>query len=927
MELKKTLKMPHTDFEMRGNLAKKEPVFLKEWEEDHLFSKMNENKNKDLSFVLHDGPPYANGAIHCGTTVNRILKDIIVRYKNMSGFYTPFKPGWDTHGLPIEVKVTKSGVDRKHMPASEFRKHCHDYALSQVEIQKAQFKRLGVVGDFDHPYLTLLKHYEATQIRLFAKMALKGYIYKGFKPVYWSPSSESALAEAEIEYYDVESYSIYVAFNVKDGKGILKPNDKLVIWTTTPWTIPANLAISVHPRFIYGLYETNIGRIVILKEFEERLKDELHLDKMKLVKEFKGSDLEGITCIHPLYEEKESLVIVGEHVTNETGTGLVHTAPGHGLEDYVVSLKYHLPIYCPVDSLGKFDDSVGPRLQGMFYEDANPIVLKMLEEKGLLLASNKFKHAYPHDWRTKKPLIFRATPQWFFKIEPLKAKLLEAIKDVKWKPSWGELRMSNMIKDRSDWCISRQRLWGVPIPIIYNEDDTPIIDEDVFEHIAKLFDEYGSDIWFDKEAKNLLPEGYKNSHSPNGGFYKEKDIMDVWFDSGSSFAYALKEQGEKFPADLYLEGSDQYRGWFNSSLIISVATQGGAPYKQVISHGWVMDENLRKMSKSLGNGIDPNQIASVYGADVLRLYTSTISYDQDMRISDNIIKQSSEVYRKLRNTFRFLLANLTESLDGLPYDPNKVEEESEYFIDKLVINKFHHVQNDFIEAMKRFDFASGMAKILNFLSFDMSSFYLDITKDILYCEPLNSKRRLMVQKVIYEVLETSMRLLNPILPFTMYEVNKYLPGSKVNNPTYLTYPETASVSFKLDELYTSFLALRDDVLKVLENKRQEGVIGSSQEASVTMHVLDETLNEALNKLDKKELARLFIVSSVNLLEASNGLEKGEVSYLKVEKHPGHKCLRCWKYEEPSHMHKIGEDEVCDSCYEAIKNIEEESDEK
>ena len=918
MNIKETLKMPKTDFEMRGNLSKKEPIFLKEWEEDDLFFKMNENKSKDLSFVLHDGPPYANGAIHCGTTVNRSLKDIIIRHRNMSGFYTPFVPGWDTHGLPIEVKVTKSGVNRKTTPVNEFRKHCHDYALSQVDVQRNQFQRLGVVGDFKHPYLTLDKHYEATQIRLFKTMALKGYIYKGFKPVYWSPSSESALAEAEIEYHDVESYSIYVAFDVKDGKGLLDNDSKLVIWTTTPWTIPANLAISVHPRFVYGLYDTNKGKILILEKFKDRLSEELKLENVKLLKEFKGEELEGITCYHPLYRDKESLVIVGEHVTDDAGTGLVHTAPGHGLEDYVVSLKYHLPIYCPVDSVGKFDDSVGPRLQGLFYEDANEVVLEMLKENNSLLAVSKFVHSYPHDWRTKKPLIFRATPQWFFKIEPLKEKLLDAIKEVKWKPSWGETRMANMIKDRNDWCISRQRLWGVPIPIIYCEDETPIMEEEVFDHIADLFDKYGSDVWFEKEAKELLPEGYKNEHSPNGEFHKEKDIMDVWFDSGSSFAYALIDRKEHYPADLYLEGSDQYRGWFNSSLICSVACFDKAPYKQVISHGWVVDENLRKMSKSLGNGVNPNEIVNVYGADVLRLYTSTISYDQDMRISDDIIKQCSEIYRKLRNTFRFLLGNLNEGFDP----KNMITSRS--FIDSLILNKLHTVQNDFIDAMNNFDFASAMSKMLTFLSFDMSSFYLDITKDILYCEDVNSVRRKEVQATIYEVLYTSMRLLNPILPFTMYEVNKFLPGHTKDNPTYYPYPEKVAVDERLSELYSSFLKVRDDVLKELEMKRHQGLIGSSQEAEVHLFVKDEKLRSHLKRLDEAELARLFIVSKLTLEDKKNeGMYEGEVSSscsndLKHTK----KCVRCWNYVDENKTHLVDGEVVCDRCFEVLNNIGE-----
>lgn len=548
MDYKDTLLMNKSHFEMRGNLNVKEPLLVKKWEEQKVYENMNLYRQDAKEFVLHDGPPYANGDIHCGHMLNRILKDFVVRYKNMRGFKTPFVFGWDTHGLPIENMVTRSGVDRKSMSLSAFRALCEEYAKTQVERQKVQIQRLGLVGDFANPYLTLQKEYEAEQIKIFSQMALKGLIYKGLKPVYWSPSSESALAEAEIEYADVTSHSIYVSFKVKDGKNVVDNETKFVIWTTTPWTLPANLAIAVHPDFVYGQYETKFGKLVFLQEFADKLKDELDLGEIKLLKTIKGQDMEFIMCSHPFYD-RDSLVIVGTHVTNEAGTGLVHTAPGHGIEDYQVCLKYieqGLEPYCPVDEHGKFTKEAGERLAGLFYEKADKVVLEMLKENNALLKHSTFVHSYPHDWRTKKPLIFRATKQWFCSIEPIRESLLNEIHRVKWYPSWGENRMVNMVKDRSDWCISRQRAWGVPIPIFYAEDETPIIEEEVFKHVENLFRQYGSNIWYEKEAKDLLPEGYKNSHSPHGLFTKENDIMDVWFDSGSSWQAALINRGYFF---------------------------------------------------------------------------------------------------------------------------------------------------------------------------------------------------------------------------------------------------------------------------------------------------------------------------------------------------------------------------------------------
>ena len=583
MDYKETLHMPKTAFEMRGNLTKKEPGFQKRWQDEKLYEKMLERREGAESFVLHDGPPYANGDIHLGHALNKVLKDVIIKSHFMEGYKTPYIPGWDTHGLPIETAVTKLGYDRKKMGIAEFRKICYDYALKQVANQKAGFLSLGSIGDYDHPYITLQKGFEKHQIEIFGKMAMKGLIYKGLKPVYWSPSSESALAEAEVEYKDVKSPTIYVKFAVKDGKGVLDTDCNFVIWTTTPWTIPANLGISVNPDFDYSLVDTEKGKLIMLSSMVDELCDKFEVEKRDVLKTFKGKEFEYITCTHPLYPERESLLMCGDHVTADAGTGCVHTAPGFGVDDFNIGMKYGLPVYCNVDAQGCMMDDVGEWLAGQYVEDANKTVTQKLDELGVLLKLQFITHSYPHDWRTKKPIIFRATTQWFASIDQIRDELLEQIHSVSWVPAWGEQRMHNMIADRNDWCISRQRAWGVPIPIIYGEDDTPIMDQAIFDHVAKLVGEYGSNVWFERDVKDLLPEGYTNEHSPNGIFRKETDTMDVWFDSGSSHTGAMMDRGLGYPADLYFEGSDQYRGWFNSSLIIGGAAHGNAPYKTGLS--------------------------------------------------------------------------------------------------------------------------------------------------------------------------------------------------------------------------------------------------------------------------------------------------------------------------------------------------------
>ena len=915
MELKDTLLMMETNFEMRGNLNIKEPLLVKKWADEKVYNKMNEDQPLG-EYMLHDGPPYANGAMHCGHMLNRILKDFVIRYKNMCGYKTPFVFGWDTHGLPIENMVTKSGVNRKTTPIFEFREKCKEYALSQVERQKSDIRRLGCLGDYDSPYLTLLPEFEAREIHVFSEMALKGLIYKGLKPVYWSPSSESALAEAEIEYHDVKAYTIYVSFDTVDGKNVVPNDTKFIIWTTTPWTLPANLAICAHPQFIYGLFKTDKGNFVFLSELKDTLIEKLGFTTCELVKEIKGSELEGILVKHPFYD-RTSMLILGDYVTAETGTGLVHIAPGHGEDDFNVCLKYGIKPYCPVDEHGKLTSDAGERLAGLFYEDANLEVLKILEENNCLLKEEDIVHSYPHDWRTHKPVIFRATPQWFCSIEPIRDQLIEEIKKVNWTPKWGETRMVNMIKDRADWCISRQRAWGVPIPIIYCEDNTPIIDKDVFDHIEKLIRENGSNIWYKLSEKELLPEGYTNSHSPNGIFRKEKDIMDVWFDSGSSWNGVLNERGLKYPADLYLEGSDQYRGWFNSSLILSLAVNGKAPYKNVVSHGFVMDEHWEKMSKSKGNGIDPLKIINIYGSDVCRLWASLVDYQQDARISESIVKTISEQYRKIRNTLRFLLGNLN---NGSVNDSFKEEDKVDTFekIDLYVLARLEEVKNKVIDNMDSFNFINAISEILKFVSDDLSSFYFEITKDILYCENKTSLRRRQVQTVLNEVLFTLMRLLNPILPFTMDEVNANYPLRSKDNVQYYRYPTKSNIYSKdlLDE-YSLIKTLRNDVLKALEEKRALGEIKSSLLASVDLEIKDEKIKAIIDTYPHVEVERLFIVSKVVLKDNVEGF-KGEVSNSLVSKHTGVRCDRCWNYKDEDEIITEGEVHLCPRCKKAME---------
>ncbi|MUK89516.1 isoleucine--tRNA ligase [Ornithinibacillus sp. L9] len=913
MEYKDTLLMPKTEFPMRGNLPNKEPKRQEKWEDMNLYERQQDRTKERPLFILHDGPPYANGDLHIGHALNKILKDFITRYKSMTGYHAPYVPGWDTHGLPIETALTKNKkVDRKKMSVAEFRQKCAEYAMGQLNNQRTQFKQLGVRGEWDNPYITLTKGYEAAQIKVFGEMAKKGYIYKGLKPVYWSPSSESALAEAEIEYQDKRSPSIYVAFEVSDGKGVLDQGDKIIIWTTTPWTIPANLAIALHPALNYVVVEVNGDRYVIAEELLETVTTELEWDNPKVVKTFKGKDADKVVARHPFYD-RDSLVVLGEHVTTEAGTGCVHTAPGHGEDDFYVSKKYGIDVLCPVDEKGVFT-AQAPGFEGMFYDKANKEITEKLEEVGALIKLTFITHSYPHDWRTKKPTIFRATSQWFASIKDFRQDILDEIKRVNWYPSWGETRLYNMVRDREDWCISRQRTWGVPIPVFYGEDGTPIITDETIDHVSKLFAEHGSNIWFEKDAKDLLPKGFTSNHSPNGKFTKETDIMDVWFDSGSSHAGVLLERDDhRRPADIYLEGSDQYRGWFNSSLSTSVAVTGKAPYKNIISHGFVLDGNGRKMSKSLGNVILPSKVLKQLGADILRLWVSSVDYQADVRISDDILKQTSEAYRKIRNTFRFMLANLSD------FNPetDRVPEAEMQEVDRYMLHRLQQLLKDVRESYDKYEFSPIFHRIHNFCADDLSSFYLDFAKDILYIEAKDNHRRRSIQTGYYEILTTLVKLLTPIIPHTADEVWEYIPGVEEESVQLTDIPEPREITnFEgLEEKWNQFMAVRDDVYKALEEARNEKVIGKSLEAKITVVPKDEQTKKMLTSI--QDVHQLFIVSEAVISDSEPNAKAYKYVDVQVEKHSGEKCERCWVASDT-----VGEDTdhptLCARCADVVK---------
>lgn len=899
MNYKETLLMPETSFQMRGNLPENEKLQREKWEKMDLYNKVREKNKGKTPFVLHDGPPYANGNIHIGHAMNKILKDFVNRYKMMSGYDMIYIPGWDTHGLPIEQAVTNSGVDRKSMDKADFRALCEKYAYEQIEKQKKGFKELNVLADWDHPYITLQKELEARQIEVFAEMAKKGLIFKGLKPVYWSPSSESALAEAEIEYHDRKDSSIYVAFPVVEGNDTVNVGDNLVIWTTTPWTLPCNTGIAISEKFDYAKVLVNDKYYIVANELLEDLAKEFGWENYEVVNVFTGDKFAGVKYKH-VFMDRVAPVIDGFHVTLDAGTGLVHIAPMYGADDFIIGKEYNLEMINGIDDQGVLNELSGP-FNGLFFEDANKAVTAKLDELGVLLKLKFITHSYPHDWRTKKPIIFRATKQWFCSIDKIRDDLLKELENnVKFHTEWGKKRLYNMIHDRGDWCISRQRVWGVPIPIFYNEDGSEIVDYDIMMHVADLFRKYGSNVWFEKEAKDLLPEGYTNPASPNGNFTKEEDIMDVWFDSGSTWNGVLIEQGLPYPSDMYLEGSDQYRGWFNSSLICGVAVTGKAPYKELVSHGFTLDGNGNKMSKSLGNVIVPADMVRLHGSDILRLWVASTDYTEDVRISDDLIKQVKESYRKIRNTYKFMLGNLKD----FDYTKDSVKYEDMPYYDKYMMNELNKFTKNVLEEYNNYNFQNVYKLVNNFVSFTLSNFYLDFTKDILYIEKADSLVRRSVQTVLYNILNNEVKLLAPILPYTSEEVYSLLPHTEesvhlTDMPEVVTYSDSAEV----EELFNLFFELKDKVNKKLEEARNEKLIGSALEALVKIN-LDPKYNEVKEKLGSY-LHQLFIVSKVEY--TTDGEE------VVVEKSTGEKCNRCWNYVD----HLNGD--ICDRCHNIINS--------
>jgi len=926
MDYNKTLNLPETEYPMRGNLPAKEPVMLENWDNEQLYKKILEKNDGKPSYILHDGPPYANGDIHLGTALNKVLKDIIVKQKNMSGYKANYVPGWDTHGLPIELKAMKSiGVEDGAIPPLELRKHCREFALSFVESQKQQFKRLGVLGDFDNPYLTLKPEFEARQVKVFGEMIKRGYIYKGLKPVYWCPECQTALAEAEIEYQDDPCYSVYVKFNVVEDKGLLTAlgldlkNTYFVIWTTTTWTLPGNLAICLGPDYEYTVVKANGENYIMARELIEPTLKAAGIEEYETIGSFTGKELEYCKAQHP-FMPRTSLVIVGDHVTLESGTGCVHTAPGYGVDDFEVCKKYpELGIVVGVDGHGVLTEQSG-MFAGLKTDDANKVIAKHLVETNHMFATEKILHQYPHCWRCKSPILFRATEQWFCSVKDFRDETVKAIEDVEWIPAWGEDRIKGMVLDRSDWCISRQKTWGVPIPIVYCKDcHKPIVNDDTINAISELFRREGSDAWWKYDAKDIIPASVK-CECGCSEFEKETDIMDVWFDSGVTHTAVLDErEGLSSPADLYLEGADQYRGWFQSSLLTSVVINDRAPYKAVCTHGWVVDGEGKTMHKSLGNGIEPKEIYDKNGADILRLWVASSDYHSDIRISKPILAQLSEAYKKIRNTARYILGNLSNQ-GGFDLDKDGVAYENMEELDKWAIMRLDNLIDKVNEAYNAFDFHIVFHAIHNFCVVDMSNFYLDIIKDRLYCEKPDSTIRRSAQTAMYRILSAISRLVAPILSFTADEIWSYMNHCASENPESVflnDMPEKSGMTYsdefvaKWDYIYD----LRVDAKKALELKRADKVIGSSLEADLVIAAGDD-YDKLVNIKDI--LPAVFIVSKVDIENTAEGEYKGETTGLgfTVKKASGKKCERCWIYSDT-----VGEcDEhptLCERCAHTV----------
>lgn len=921
MDYKKTVNLPKTDFPMKANLPEREPEMQARWEEADLYGRLRKERRGAKKFILHDGPPYANGRIHMGTATNKVLKDFIVRHANMKGFDAPYVPGWDTHGMPIEHKaIEELGLDRRNISPAELRNQCRDFALGFIEVMTEQFKRLGVMGDWDNPYVTLDPEYEARQILVFGEMARKGYIYKGLKSVYWCPQCETALAEAEIEYAEKRSPSIYVTFDVVDGKGRLPQDAKVVIWTTTPWTIPANVAIALHPDVTYQLVETKRGMLLMAEDLVDTVLEKLGLGRGAVLGAWKGRELEGVVCRHPLFD-RDSLVVLGEHVTTEEGTGCVHTAPGHGQEDFEVGERYNLPVIVPIDDRGVFTREAGP-FAGLRYDEANKPIAEALDAAGALLRLDFITHQYAHCWRCKDPVVWRATEQWFASIDGFRRQALEAIGTVEWIPHWGETRITNMVADRRDWCISRQRAWGVPIPIFYCAGcGEQLLNETSIAHVAELFRREGSNIWFEREAAELVPPGVRCARCGSDRFRKETDIMDVWFDSGSSHAAVLEPREElTWPADMYLEGSDQHRGWFQSSLLTAVATRGAAPYRKVLTHGFVVDGDGRKMSKSLGNVVQPEEVIRQYGADIMRLWVASTDYTGDMRISPDILKQLAEVYRKIRNTLRFLLGNLYDfdpQADGLPY------EELEEF-DRWALNRAAEVLERVDRAYDRYQYHQVYQSIHNFCVVDLSAFYLDVSKDRLYTSGPASRARRSAQTALYQVARLLTGMLAPILPHTADEVWGYLPrlAGDPESVHLARWPE-APAEWRDEALarrWAGLLEVRDVVLKALEEAKGRG-INKSTEAALTLYASEEVRDRLEPFAD--QLETVFIAARVEVRPAGEepaGAIRSEAVpgvAVTVEPAPGTRCERCYVVREEVGQHPRHKT-LCARCAETVE---------
>ena len=931
MDYKKTLNLPSTRFPMKASLAKREPEQLTLWDENRLYERIRSDSNGRELFILHDGPPYANGYIHIGTALNKILKDIIVRSKQMSGYDAVYVPGWDCHGLPIEHNVDKElGDKKKDLSMAQVRRLCRAYADKFIDIQREEFKRLGVMGVWDDPYLTMNYVYEATIARECGKFAADGSLFRSKKPIYWCFTCQTALAEAEIEYADDSTPSIYVKFSLKDdlsseipalaGKDVF-----VIIWTTTPWTLPANLAIALHPDFDYVAVGVGDNQAYILaRELLDACMQTFGISEFSILAEIDPKDLEKKQCVHPLYP-RDSLLILGSHVTLDAGTGCVHTAPGHGREDHEVGLLYDLDVYSPVDNRGCFTDEV-EYFKGEFVFEANQTINAKLKEVGALVQEGSIEHSYPHCWRCKQPVIFRATPQWFISMEKtgLRKKSLEAIDNVKWIPRWGRDRIYGMIENRPDWCVSRQRAWGVPITVFYCEKcETLLLDEKIMQQVYKLFEEHGADIWFEKDVSELLPAGTACEACRNPHFIKETDILDVWFDSGVSHAAVLEQRPYlRWPADLYLEGSDQHRGWFHSALLTAVGTRDRAPYEAVLTHGFVVDAMGRKMSKSIGNVISPTEVIEKYGAEILRLWVSASDYREDIRISDNILKQLSDAYRRIRNTSRFMLGNLYD------FDPeqDRVDYNSMPEIDRFALHKLQLIIDKSRKAYDAYEFHVIYHALYNYCTLDLSAFYLDILKDRLYTSPPQSVERKSAQTVLHNLLDAIARLMSPILPFTSDEIWRYMPSKNGEKSSiHMASLPDVNPDFIDDALavrWEYLLKIRGEATKALEEARAHKLIGHPLDASVIISAKGDAYDALQPYAD--ELRSLLIVSKTTLVEdetVGGGSESSGLQDVRfgVEPAPGAKCERCWVHDTTVGAN-AEQSTICERCQDALARI-------